>query len=73
MDFNIEFKEVYNPVTIYFLVLGIIYDLFNKNYIFNIIFLFNFYSLILLINIIGLYLLLNKLKINISFKISINY
>ena len=73
MDFNIEFNEVYNPITIYFLFLGIIYDLFNKNYIFNIIFLFNFYSLILLINIIGLYLLLNKLKMNISFKISINY
>jgi len=35
MDFNIEFKEVYNPVKIYFLVLGIIYDLFNKYYFYK--------------------------------------
>jgi hypothetical protein len=67
-----EFMEVYSPVAVYFLVLAIIYDLFNKNILLTIIFLFDYYSLLIMINITGLYLFLKKLTITIRVNFNID-
>jgi hypothetical protein len=68
-----EIMEVYSPVAVYFLVLAMIYDLFNKNILLNIIFLFDYYSLLIMINITGLYLFLKKLTIRIRVDFNIDY
>ena len=68
-----EFIESYNPVSVYFLILAIIYDLFNKNNLLNIILYFDFYSLVILINICGLYLFLKNINIRVNLNISISY
>ena len=73
-----EFNQNFNFNSLYVCLLLMLYNILKDNYsyiifIYNKLYLFNYYSLIIVINIFGLYFILNKLSFELNIKWSINF
>ena len=69
----VDITDNFSINTLYILIIGIIYDIFNKNYIYQTIILLNYTSVFFIINIIGLILFLKYFKIRGRFNLNINF
>ena len=69
----LDINEHFSINALYIIIIPIIYDLFNNNYIYQNIILIDYTAVFLTINLIGIILFLKYFKVRVRFNLNINF